>query len=141
MKRLLGVLLVLLCVTPALALDPCQQYTTVRTRIDIAAAATTVIVAGTASRKLHICGISLAAAGTTNVGVVEGSGTTCGTNTLGLIGGNTAAKGINMVAQSQYHAVPAGYAVATTTVLANDICLINSLAIQVSGYIVTVSTP
>lgn len=121
-------------------LDPCQTVATISTRIDIAAAATTVLVAGTSAKKTYICGMMLFSAGTTNVGIVEGSGTTCGTSTLGLIGGNTAAKGPNLTAQAGFNSPPTGYRIAGTTVNANDICLINSAAVQVSGYIVT-ATP
>lgn len=121
----------------ALVGDPCQVNAHAFARIDIASAATSVLVTGTSAKKTYICGMMLFSAGTTNVGIVEGSGSTCGTSTLGLIGGNTAAKGPNLTAQAGFQAGSGAYAIATTTVNANDICLINSAAIQVSGYIVT----
>lgn len=126
--------------TNSVVYDPCQIVATVRTPISISTAANIKIVTGTASKKTHICGMMLFSAGTTNVGIVEGSGTNCGTSALGLIGGATAATGPNLTAQAGFLAAPAGYAIASTTVNANDICLINSAAIQVSGYIVT-ATP
>jgi hypothetical protein len=121
-------------------LDPCQIVATVRQPISISTAANIKIVTGTAAKKTHICGMMLLAAGTTNVGIVEGSGVNCATSPLGLIGGATAATGPNLTAQAGFVSPPAGYAIASTTVNANDICLINSAAIQVSGYIVT-ATP
>jgi hypothetical protein len=121
-------------------LDPCEYTQHVWTRIDVAAAASTVLVAGTSAKKTYICSIGLMSAGTTNLGIVEGSGTTCGTSPLGLIGGNTAAKGLNLTAQAGAAFGNGKAAIAASTVNANDICLINSAAIQVSGYIVT-ATP
>jgi len=120
----------------ALVLDPCQGAVTT-TPISISSAATSVIVAGTSAKKTYICGMMLFSAGTTNVGIVQGSGSTCGTSTLGLIGGATAGTGPNLTAQAGFNASPAGYHIAATTVNANDICLINGSAIQVSGYIAT----
>jgi len=121
-------------------LDPCEYGAHVWTRIDVATAASSVLVPGTSSKKTYICSIGLMAAGTTNLGIVEGSGTTCGTSPLGLIGGNTAAKGLNLTAQAGVAFGNGAKAIAASTVNANDICLINGSAIQVSGYIVT-ATP
>jgi hypothetical protein len=59
---------------------------------------------------------------------------------LGLIGGATSGTGPNLVAQAGFVAGNGNFAVAGTTVNANDICLINGSAIQVSGFIVT-ATP
>jgi len=120
--------------------DPCEIVAHVTTPISISSAATSVIVAGTSSKRTYICSMMLFSAGTTNVGIVQGSGTTCGTSTLGLIGGATSGTGPNLTAQAGFVAGNGNFAIAGTTVNANDICLINSQAIQVSGYIVT-ATP
>lgn len=126
--------------TNARVFDPCEVVAHVTTPISINTAATSVIVAGTSAKKTYICSMMLFAAGTTNVGIVQGSGSTCGTSTLGLIGGATAATGPNLTAQAGFVAGNGNFAIAGTTVNANDTCLINSAAIQVSGYIVT-ATP
>lgn len=120
--------------------DPCEVVAHVTTPISISTAATSVIVAGTSAKRTYICSMMLMAAGTTNVGIVQGSGTTCGTSTLGLIGGATSATGPNLTAQAGFVGGNGNFAIAGTTVNANDICLINSQAVQVSGYIVT-ATP
>lgn len=126
--------------TSARVFDPCEVVAHVTTPINISSAATSVIVAGTASKKTYICSMMLFSAGTSNVGIVQGSGSTCGTSTLGLIGGATSATGPNLTAQAGFVAGNGNFAIAGTTVNQNDICLINGSAIQVSGYIVT-ATP
>lgn len=126
--------------TSARVFDPCEVVAHVTTPVNISSAATSVLVAGTSAKKTYICSMMLFSAGTTNVGIVQGSGSTCGTSTLGLIGGTTSGTGPNLTAQAGFVAGNGNFAIAGTTVNANDICLINSQAIQVSGYIVT-ATP
>jgi hypothetical protein len=118
--------------------DPCASNPHTITPINISTAANTKIVAGTASKKTYVCHLFLFSAGTQNVGIVEGSGTNCGTSTLGMIGGATAATGPNLTAQTGFVAGTGTSAVAATTVNANDFCLITSAAVQVSGVAVTV---
>lgn len=118
--------------------DPCQVNAHIFTPINISTAVNTKIVAGTSAKKTYICHLFLFSAGTQNVGIVEGSGTNCGSSTLGLIGGATAATGPNLTAQTGFVEGTGGNAVAASTVNANDFCLITSAAIQLSGIAVTV---
>lgn len=119
--------------------DNCQAIPTrTYTPISLASGATTVVVAGTSSKKTYICGMFILAGAAINVGIVEGSGTTCGTSTKGVIGGTTAATGVNLVANQGFVLPNTGYAHTATSVNANDLCFINSAGSQVSGFITTV---
>lgn len=119
--------------------DPCSSVAHVFTPINISSAANTKIVTGTSSKKTYICHLFLFAAAADNVGIVEGSGTNCGTSALGLIGGNTAATGINLAANQGFESGHSTNAIAATTVNANDFCLITSAGSQLSGVAVTVA--
>jgi hypothetical protein len=59
--------------------------------INIAAANTQVITAGNGNMFLYVCSLSLSTAAATTFSVVEGTGTTCATNTLAVYGGTAAA--------------------------------------------------
>lgn len=74
-----------------------------------------------------------------NVALVEGTGSTCGTATLGMAGGNTAALGWNLLANG---AVTSGGITAwafKSTVGGNNICLLASSAAQISGVMIFVT--
>jgi hypothetical protein len=124
--------------TTALIGDPCQTVARVYTPINIATATTTRLVAPTSAKKTYICGLFLFSAGTQNVGVVEGTGGTCGTGTAGVIGGTTAATGPNLTAQTGFVLPTTGHAQAATAGTNVDFCLITSAAVQVSGVLVSV---
>lgn len=118
--------------------DPCSVIAHSFTPINIATNANTKIVSGTASKKTYLCHLFLFGAGANNVGIVEGSGTNCGSSALGLIGGNTAAAGVNLAANQGFESGTGTNAIAATTVNANDVCLITSTSAQLSGVAVTV---
>jgi hypothetical protein len=118
--------------------DPCQINTHTFTPINISSAANTKIVSGTASKKTYICHLYLFASAAENVGVVEGTGTNCGTGTAGVIGGSTAAAGINLAANQGWVEGAGSNAVAATATNADDFCLISSSTAQLSGVAVTV---
>lgn len=118
--------------------DPCSVVTHVFTPINVATNANTKIVSGTAAKKTYVCHLFLFSAAADNVGIVEGSGTNCGTSALGLIGGNTAATGINLMLNQGFESGTGTNAIAASTVNANDVCLITSTSAQLSGVMVTV---
>lgn len=121
--------------------DPCEASAQTYAPISITTATTTRIVTPSASNKTYICGLMLVTAAANNVGIVEGTGGTCGTGTAGVIGGTTAANGPNysanggMVLQAGKvaHAVTAGTNV--------DLCLITSAATPLAGGIKYVQAP
>lgn len=118
--------------------DPCSTLTHAYAPFSISSAANTKIVTGTAAKKIYICHLFMFAGAADNVGIVEGSGTNCGTSPLGLIGGNTAATGIILAANQGFESPGAASAIAAATVNANDFCLITSASSQLSGIAVTV---
>ena len=76
--------------------DPCMTVAATYTPISITSATTTRIIAPTASKKTYICHIFMVSAIANNIGIVEGTGGTCGAGTAGVVGGTTAANGVNL---------------------------------------------
>ncbi len=102
--------------------------------INIVTATTTLAVTGVSGRHVRICHINMVAAGTQNVGIISGTGSTCGTGT-GAIVGTTAGTGYNWTAQT---GISAGSGIGTImrTVAAGDsVCIITSAGVQLSGVI------
>ena len=118
--------------------DPCSTVAHSYTPINISTAGNTKIVTGTSAKKTYICHFREFTAGANNVALVEGTGTACATNTAGIDGGPTAATGWNLAA-NQGHVDGSGQnAIAATATAANDVCLITSAAVQLSGVVVWV---
>lgn len=122
--------------------DPCEATLQSYAPISITTATTTRIVAPSASNKTYICHLFLTSAAADNVGIVEGTGGTCGTGTAGVIGGTTAANGPNFAANGGV-ALHAGgkVAVAQTAGTNVDLCLITSAATPLAGGIKYVQAP
>jgi hypothetical protein len=124
-----------------LAADPCQ--TVAKTYTNINQTANTQLVTGTAGKKTYFCAIWISPLATaTNIAFVEGTGTTCGTNTISIsgVGGGgsgSAATGANLIANEGFLGVT-GWAAAQATVTADNVCLLQSAANQISGGIVWV---
>lgn len=125
----------------ALRADPCQTTARSYAPISIASATTTRIITPTSSQKAYICGLFLIAAGAQNVGIVEGTGGTCGTGTAGVIGGTTAGTGPNLTAQVGFVLPNTGYSQAATAGTNVDVCLITSASAQLTGHVVYVKAP
>jgi hypothetical protein len=117
--------------------DPCFGQPKVVALINLAA--NTRIVTGTSAKKTYICALNLVAAAATNVAIVEGSGSTCGTSTLGLFGGPAAATGWNLAANGGIAYGAGTGSLGATTVNANDVCVLVSAGNQISGSIVYVT--
>lgn len=116
--------------------DPCETVAQTSTPISITTATTTRIVPPASSKKTHICYIFLTSAAADNVGIVEGTGGTCGTGTAGVIGGTTAANGPNFAANGGLSLTAGGKtAVAATAGTNVDLCLITSAATPLAGVI------
>jgi hypothetical protein len=125
--------------TNSALVDPCQSGIKTYTPINIVTATNTKIVAGVGGKKGYLCGLALYWGGTNNVAIVEGSGTNCGTSPIGIVGGATPATGIVGTASTTIKMDDTGYAHAATSVTGNDVCLITSAAVQLSGVAVTVT--
>lgn len=123
-------------------LDPCEANAQSYAPISITTAATTRIVPPSASNKTYICSLFLTSAAADNIGIVEGTGGTCGTGTAGVIGGTTAANGPNFAANSGMLLQAGGkVAVAQTAGTNVDLCLITSAATPLAGGIKYVQAP
>lgn len=121
-------------ITPIVG-DPCRTVAKTYTPISITTATTTRIVAPAVSKKTYLCYFFVTAASADNVGIVEGTGGTCGTGTAGVIGGSTAANGPNFPANGGMSIGNGGYAVAATAGTNVDLCLITSAATPLAGHI------
>ncbi len=115
--------------------DPCQSIVKTYTPISITTNTTTRIVAPTSAKKTYICYLFLTSAAADNIGIVEGTGGTCGSSTAGVIGGTTAANGPNFAANGGFSIGNGGYAVAATAGTNVDLCLITSAATPLAGHI------
>jgi hypothetical protein len=92
-------------------------------------------VTGTSAKKIYICSINLVTAAANNVAMVEGTGTVCATGIAGMAGGSTAATGWNFAANgglTQGNGMGSIMAEATN---ADNLCLLQSAAVQLSGVI------
>lgn len=115
--------------------DPCQAIAKTYTPISITTATTTRIIAPTAAKKTYICNMYLFANGADNVAIVEGTGGTCGTGTAGVLGGTTAANGLNLLANEGSNMGVGSSAVLATAGANVDFCLITSAAISLAGHV------
>lgn len=116
-----------------LYIDPCQRGA--KSYVSISLTANTQLISGTSSKKIYICDIHIVAAAATNVALVEGTGTTCGTSTAGMggIGGATAATGWNLAANGGIVLGSGGFSVGAEVTAADNLCLFVSAANQISG--------
>lgn len=122
--------------------DPCEANLQSYAPISITTATTTRIVAPSASNKTYICSLFLTSAAADNIGIVEGTGGTCGTGTAGVVGGTTAANGPNFAANGGVLLQAGGkVAVAYTAGTNVDLCLITSAATPLAGGIKYVQAP
>lgn len=111
--------------------DPCQQGA--GTSANITETAGAKIVSGATGKLTYLCGLNLITATAQNIALVEGTGTVCATNTLGVAGGTTAATGWNFSANGGLVNGGGGFWVYKTSVPANDLCILQSGSGQVSG--------
>ena len=128
--------------TRAAVVHPCEAAIQTYAPISITTATTTRIVAPSASNKTYICSLLLTSAAADNVGIVEGTGGTCGAGTAGVIGGTTAANGPNFAANGGLFIQAGGkVSVAQTAGTNVDLCLITSASTPLAGGINYVQAP
>lgn len=139
MRKLLLLLLVLQ--TSALfaqvMADPCTVYPRQVKVINLTASGQ--LATSLANQTTYVCYMQFSlSAVADNVALVEGTGSTCGTATVGMAGGATAATGWNLLANGS---VTSGVITAwafKTTVGGNNVCLLASSAAQISGVMIFV---
>lgn len=113
-------------------LDPCSDPRLVK-NIAISQTANTVLLAAQPGGRMLICTIFVVGADAENLSLVEGTGTTCGTNTAAIIGGTTAANGPNFGANAGWVETNGGHLVALQNNFGTDLCLLQSGSGRVSG--------
>ncbi len=121
--------------------DPCNSIAATYTPISVTSATTTRIVAPTSAKRTYVCYMFLLSAIANNIGIVEGTGGTCGSGTAGVVGGTAAANGINLAANGGAVFQAGGNAAIATAGTNVDLCLITSAAGPVAGHIKWVQAP
>jgi hypothetical protein len=113
--------------------DPCKGQA--KLYASISQTGNTQIVAGSASKKIYVCSIHVVAAAATDVAVVEGTGTVCGTGSAGVsgFGGATAATGWNFAANGGIALGNGDSSVGAEGTSGDNLCIFNSGSGQVSG--------
>lgn len=96
--------------------------------INISTATTTKIITGITGRWTYITSFNVIAGGSGNFQLVYGTGSTCGTGTTSLTGA------YNLTAQAGL-VVGSGIAPALVVPTGNDVCVVTSAAVQMSGSI------
>lgn len=102
--------------------------------IAISQTATTRLVVGIPGRKIYICSVLVVSATGQSVALTEGTGTTCGTGALALIGHTTVASGVALAANGGFAQASAS-PFKVSQVVGDDLCLLQSGAGNVSGAI------
>jgi hypothetical protein len=122
--------------TNTMVLDPCAANAKVYT--PISQTANTQLITGTASKKTFICSIVVVGADAENISLVAGTGSTCGTSTVAVLGGATAANGPNLAANGGFAFGNGASAIAATTVNQDNLCLFQSGGGRVAGVMTSV---
>jgi hypothetical protein len=127
-----------------LAGDPCQTSVKTTLPITLATAAVKVIAVGVSAKKIYVCQIHLTNNAADSVAVFEATtATTCATSAVAVVGGGTsvatAATGYNFAANGGISLGMGSNQVLQTSVNANDLCIAQSAATQLSGSITYVT--
>lgn len=105
-----------------------QFYCPLSAPITISAGTDAVIVTGVASTRIRVCHLDFASDTVTNVTVRQGTGSTCGTNTLSLTG---AYPNIVTIAEDYQPTAPL-----QTTIAARDLCVHLGTSATIGGVVI-----
>lgn len=101
-----------------------------------------VITAGGTNQFLYICNFAAGSIGGSTFSIVEGTGSTCGTNTAALAGGTTAAAGFGLAANGSPVQFGSGVGMVMKTKTAGDnVCLIIGGTGPLAGTLAWTSAP
>jgi len=119
-------------------LDPCQREAKIRVNIEQAAGEQ--LITGTASERIYICSFHFISATAQTVALVSGTGTVCATSITAVdgFGGASAALGWPVAANGGL-VLPSADAYGNTTADADNVCLLQSGAGQITGGLTYVS--
>jgi len=123
----------------AVVADPCMREA--RIPVSISQTAGAQLITGTASERIFICSFHVVTATAQNVALVSGTGTVCATSPSGVLGfgGSTAATGWNFAANGGIQMGHSNWSYGKTDTDADNVCLLQSGAGQVSGGLTYVS--
>lgn len=113
--------------------DPCLTGT--KHYKNISQTANTQLVALSGSTKIYVCNIFAMGADAENLALVEGTGTVCAASTAGVVGGLSAATGMNFGAGSGWAQGNGFNSIAATATGGDALCLFQSGTGQVAGNI------
>ncbi len=112
--------------------DPCTYMSGISYPISITSS--TRLITGVSAEKIYICSLVFNTATAQNISIVEGTGSVCATNIVGVIGGDSAATGFNFADNQGLSWGNGGATLAQTSIDANDLCILISGSAQVSGH-------
>jgi hypothetical protein len=115
----------------------CDQFTP----ISNLAASAQIITAGNANMFIYLCSYNLNAAAADVISIVEGTGTTCATNTKAMVGNTTAAGGLAFAANGNVNYGGGVGVVARTIVAGDNVCVLVTTAGPLAGVIGWTSAP
>lgn len=124
----------------ALVADPCQSNTATISPISITTATTTKIANAVSAKKLYICYMLLSSVAADVVSIVEGTGSTCGTNQAGVVGG-ISPNSLAFASNGGVAMGSGGFSVAATAGTNVDFCIQTSVATPLSGVLKAVYAP
>ena len=111
--------------------DPCGV--SLKGNVAISQTANTRLLVGVPGKRFYVCSFFVVGADAENLSVVEGTGTTCGTSTVAVIGGTTAAAGPNMAANAGWTQGIGLGTIAVAVQAGDDVCLFQSGSGRVAG--------
>lgn len=115
--------------------DPCQDSTLTKTTTAFSQTAIANIITASASAKNYVCAMSLVASAAEVVSVVEDDTTACASPTAALTGSTTAANGQSLAANGGFVLGDGSATVLAGTAANRYLCVLQSGANRVSGFI------
>lgn len=119
----------------AVVADPCVTSAKSYTSINLTSTAALVVATGTTGKLVYVCDFLVQPAVAANVALIEGTGGTCsGGTTAGVVGGTTAATGLNFAANGGLAQGNGAAAIWATHNTGNSLCILSSTTSQISGH-------
>ena len=114
--------------------DPCMFQTKSSTPIAAGAnGVTQILVPGVASKRIYGCSFVAVGGSAMSFSLIEGTGATCGTSTLAVLGGTTALSGLTISANGGITIGAGTGTIAQTATNANNLCLTSSITPVFAG--------
>jgi hypothetical protein len=124
------------------SVDPCSSVAKTTVVINQTATSGTNVASASASNKTYICSLVLNANGGANVfSIVEDDTSGCGSPTAALVGSTTASEGISVSQYSGWSSSGGGNTIVAGGTANRYVCVIQSSANRLSGYVTYVQAP